>query len=243
LSEAIDRIFGTSEGSRRFEALNHSVEYLERRATEIVPPGATATQDEWLEVIVRMKQVPLQGSVISRSIYSPPVSRQPSTLPEVVRQVTWDSEADRKRSRDELLANPTAAVEYYEISEDKDWNRADSALRTLEERLARFPFDGPETPGLALTHPDYVLNEGLEHRRVHEIDGRRRFYRSLYLWLSWGTLETAFPEGQDSEFDSAWDHAWDALSEVCRPERQVQGYEAHYLVPPDKLAEFLTGAV
>ncbi len=188
-------------------------------------------------------RVPMKGQSVSRAIYSPPVRFQRSRLPEVVRQITWEAEQDRERCKDQLLTWPTIAVEFYEIADKEDWSRADSALRKLEKCLDRFPFDGSEAPGLSLMHPDYTPGEDLWHRRYHEIVGRNAYVRTLYLQLSWGGMEATFPEGQDSDFDSAWEEAWDALSQICRPELQVQSYEEYYFVQPERLSQLLTRAV
>jgi hypothetical protein len=126
-------------------------------------------------------------------------------------------------------------VEFFEISDKEDWSHANSALCELEERFTQFPFDAP---GLLLTRD----SSSRDPADVREVVNHRRYSRDLYLHLSAGIIQAAFREGQDSDFDSAWDQAWDALSNICRPERQVHGYEPNYLLPPERLSELLTRA-
>jgi hypothetical protein len=125
------------------------VDYLEREAWELVPPPAQNPDGQWLELILRMNQfTPMRGPRVDRSVYSPPISRQPSSLPEVVRQITWEAEDDRKRSREQLMSWPTVTIEHFEISDRDSWGNVDSALVKLEKRLGRFPFDLTTLPGL-----------------------------------------------------------------------------------------------
>jgi hypothetical protein len=236
--------FLISKSWRRFDALTEVVDYLERGASALLPPPTRRPKDQYLGLIVAMKQwTPTKGLSTSRAVYSPPQRFQRSRPPEVVQQITWQERHDFEVSKQERVSWPAVTVQHFEISGKEEWRRIDSALRTLEERLGAFPFDGPETPGLSITRPDYVPGTYLEHRRAHEIVGRNSYVRRLNLQLSWGVIQAIFREGQDADFDSAWDEAWDALSEVCRPECRVQGYEGNYLIAPERLSELLTGAV
>ena len=56
-------------------------------------------------------------------------------------------------------------------------------------------------------------------------------------------IDAKFREGEYADFDTAWDQAWDALSQVCQPERQVQGYEEYYFLAPEIVSELLIRAV
>ncbi len=215
-----------------------AVNYLERAALELVPPATRKPRGQWLNLIFRMRQwIPRQSPTVSRAIYSPSASWQPSTLPEVLRQITWQADQDRKRCKDELVTWPTVTIDYYDISDKEDWNRLDSAIRKLEERFAHFPFD---TLGLAATHLDSVEPAPTGPMKVAT---RRAYVRALYVWMGSGTVQATFRQGVDSGLDSAWDEAWDALSQICRPDWQVEGYQANYLIPPERLSELLVRAV
>ncbi len=214
-----------------------AVDYLDRGATALLPPPTREPAGQYFELIVRMKEwIPMRGPMVSRGIYSPSTSSQPSPLPEVVRQITWQVGQDRERSRDQLPTWPAVTIEYYEISDKQEWGRVDSAIRNLEARFAHFPFDAL---GLAATHPPRVEPAAGPVRKT-PITKRPR---DLHVWMGSGTVDAGFREGVDSGLDSAWDEAWDALSQICQPERQVQGYEANYLIPPERLSELLLQAV
>ena len=179
----------------------------------------------------------MRGPMVSRAIYSPSANSQPSNLPEVMRQITWQFGQDRERSRDQLLTWPTVTIGCYEISDKQEWGRVDSAIRKLEERFAGFPFDAL---GLAATRLDNVEPAPVGPVQVTTIT---KHARDLYVWMGSGTVEAGFREGADSDLDSAWEQAWDALSQICLPGRQVRGYEANYLIPPERLSELLVRAV
>jgi len=221
---------------RQYGALAKVVDYLDRSVLELLPPNTRAAEGQWLNQIFRMKQCTLNGPEVSRSIFSPSVNVQPSTLPEVLRQITWMSDEDSTISRDRTITWPTVATEYYELSDD-EWPRVNLALRKLEGRLGHLPLDAP---GLALTHPDY---EAPPLTRGYEVAARGRYARALYAPLSWVTISANFHQGYDFDLDEAWDAAWDALSQICQHERRVDGYEATYLIPPERLSELLTRAV
>jgi len=228
---------GTPEWFRRYEALRWSVEFMDRSATNLATPQVRPTP--WLSLIARLKQnKPLEGDHVTRSIYSPSVEFQPSDSPETVQQLTWRAKDDFDRARQETLTSPDVRIDHYEIA-GPDWTDLHDALLQLEAEYSQWDFD---PPGLALTHPDF--RPQLKSRRPPRNFGtRKRFRRSIYLWVARGLVEGSFREGDNPDLDDKWEEAWEILSRICSPGQEVAGYQPEYFVSPEVLSEFLIRAV
>jgi hypothetical protein len=214
----------------QFHVLRYLVSYLEREA-HLAIAGEQDPGFRYVYLDARLSEwMPIRGPYLSRAIYISPSQPKQKRDRMVVRQLAWESGEDFKRIKAERIPWPSITVDYYDVptSTEKE------LLRKMEQLAAPWSYDPPPPPVA-----DPVLDQDWETAT------RRRKRRTIftYVGLPISTVDIEFREGDDPRMDDAWTALWDSLSSICSSQPASQEYEPQFLVPPERLADFLGEAI
>jgi hypothetical protein len=216
----------------QYNVLRYLVSYLEREARDLAIAGEEDVGHRYVYLQARLSEwMPIRGPYVSRGIYISPSQPKQKRDRMVVRQLAWESGEDFKRVKAERIPWPSITVGYYDVPRSTK-----KGLLEKVEQLAA-PWDYGSIPKL-VANPALDQEGPVDATRLRK---RRAIYS--YVGLPISIVDIEFREGDDSRIDDAWTALWDSLSSVCASEPASQEYEPEYLVPPQRLADFLREAI